>query len=337
LNCPPFRPYPLTAGGHRQTVLGFLARRNLRWPHATEDLLVDGEGDVRLLLRASWQAGPREDRPALVLVHGLGGWDEAGYGLAAGLLAFARGWHVVRMNMRGAGHGVSYCPRLYHAGLDGDLLAVLRAVAGATPRLALLGFSLGANLGLLALGRLRERVPPGLGAMVAVCPPLDLLACAEALDRPANRLYQAYFVRKLREGYRLRQRLAPHLYEAGREAGLATVREFDEQITAPYGGFASAAEYYAASSAGPWLERVDRRVLLLAAADDPLIPAASLRRFARPASGLVELEVAPTGGHVGFVGRARAPGSFWAGDRALAFLDGREPAAGPTPPTPLRR
>jgi predicted alpha/beta-fold hydrolase len=329
VTCPPFRPYPLTAGGHRQTVLGFFARRRLVWPHPTEDIVVDAERDVRLLLRASWQPGPREERPALVLVHGLGGWDEAGYGLAAGRLAFATGWHVVRMNMRGAGHGVSYCPRLYHAGLDGDLVAVLRAVAGSTPRLALLGFSLGANVGLLALGRLGERVPAGLGAMVAVCPPLDLEACAEALDRPANRLYQAYFVRKLREGYRLRQRLAPHLFEAGREAGIATVREFDEKITAPYGGFGSAAEYYAASSAGPWLERIDRRVLLLAAGDDPLIPADSVRRFSRPASGLVELEVAPTGGHVGFVGPARAPGSFWAGDRALSFLNGGPPWATP--------
>jgi predicted alpha/beta-fold hydrolase len=31
--------------------------------------------------------------------------------------------------------------------------------------------------------------------------------------------------------------------------------------------------------------------------------------------------MAPTGGHVGFVARAAAPGFFWAAERALDFLE----------------
>ena len=66
-----FKPRPLSGGGHRQTLLGYLCRRALRWDLPTEDVVVDAGDDVRLLLRATWQAGPREEHPALLLIHGL--------------------------------------------------------------------------------------------------------------------------------------------------------------------------------------------------------------------------------------------------------------------------
>jgi hypothetical protein len=315
-----FRPNPLAVGGHRQTLLGFWHRRKLRWTLPVEDLIVEAGDGIRLLLRASWQPGPRESRPALVTIHGLGGWDEASYGLATAAYAYGLGWHVLRMNMRGAGDSARICPRLYNAGLDTDLVAALAAVTRVAPRVAVVGFSLGANLALLALGRSAPHIPAGLMGVVAVSPPLDLAACVAALERPMNRLYQAYFLRNLRLSYRWRQRLCPELYEAGREEKPRTIREWDEAITAPYGGYASADEYYARSSAGPYVERLDRRVLILTAQDDPLVPAASVARWPLPASGAVQREITRTGGHVGFVGRTEAPGRFWAAERAMRFL-----------------
>jgi hypothetical protein len=97
------------------------------------------------------------------------------------------------------------------------------------------------------------------------------------------------------------------------------VREYDERITAPFGGYESAAQYYERSSAGPWLAAIDRPALVLAAADDPMVPVASVARW--PVAQSVEREIAPTGGHVGFVSRSQAPGWFWAPERALAFLE----------------
>ncbi len=318
---PPFRPRFLARGGHRQTLLGYWHRRRLAWDLPTEDIVVDADDDgVQLLLRASWQDGARETRPALVTVHGLGGWDAASYGVATGTLFWARGWHVVRMNMRGAGDSARIYAGLYSAGLDRDLVAALRWVARTTPRVAVVGFSLGANLALLALGRDGARVPPEVRRVVAVSPPLDLAACADRLEQPANRIYQRYFMKNLREAYRWRQSLRPDLYEAGRERGPRTIWEWDEAITAPYGGYGSAAEYYARSSAGPHLLAVERPTLVLAAEDDPLIPAESVRRW--PVSDHVRREMTTTGGHVGFVAPTAAPGRFWAAERALAFLQG---------------
>jgi predicted alpha/beta-fold hydrolase len=314
-----FRPHPWLSGGHRQTLLAYLLRRRLRWPHPAEDLVVDTEDGARLLLRATWQPGPRENRPALVLVHGLGGSDSSAYVLSAGALAFARGWHVVRMNMRGSGDGEELCPLLYNAGLSGDLLAVLDTVAEQVPRMAVVGFSLGANLTLLTAGRGRGRLPEAVRAVAAISPPLDLSACADALEHEDNRLYQSYFMRMLAAAYRRRHLRRPDLFPAGREAGLVTVREYDDRITGPFGGYDGAAGYYAQSSAGPWLEAIERPTLVLAAADDPMIPVESVEPW--PTSPCVRREITATGGHVGFVARSTAPGSFWAAERALGFLE----------------
>ena len=317
----PFAPARWARGGHRQTLLGFWYRRHVTWDRPTEDLLVEVGDGVRLLLRASWQPGPREHRPALLLVHGLGGWDQAAYGLCTGDLAYRRGWHVVRMNMRGAGDSARVFAGLYNAGLDQDLVAALGAVARETPQVGVIGFSLGANLALLAVGRSREKVPGPVFGVAAVSPPLDLARCARRLEHPWNRPYQRYFMRNLRIAYQYRQRLRPDLYEAGRERSPRTIWQWDEAITAPYGGYTSAAEYYERSSAGPHVAGIRHPALIMAAEDDPMIPADSVSSWPLPTSGHVRREMVTTGGHVGFVAPTVAPGRFWAGERALAFLE----------------
>jgi predicted alpha/beta-fold hydrolase len=314
----PFRPPRWLAGGHRQTVIGYWLRHFMRWPLPCADLPVDAGEGVRLLIRASWQPGAREDRPALVVVHGLGGSDASSYAVSIGRLAYARGWHVLRMNMRGSGDGEALCPLLYNAGLDTDLLAVVDEVARRVPRLAVAGFSLGANLALLMAGRCHGALPHALAALAAVSPPLDLAACAEAIERPANRIYQHNFMRMLRAAYQRRSAARPDLFPAGLESGIRTVRQYDERITAPFGGYQGAADYYARSSAGPWLAAIDRRTLVLAASDDPMIPGSSVTSW--PLSPTVRREMTTTGGHVGFVGRSRAPGWFWAAERVMDFL-----------------
>ncbi len=312
----PFAPPAWLRGGHRQTILGHGLRRLLRWPLPAEDWPIDIGKDVRLLLRATWQ--PKEESPALVIVHGLGGSDVSSYALSLGRLAFADGWHVVRMNMRGCG-GEGSCPLPYNAGLDSDLLAVVAAVARRASRIAVVGFSLGANLALLMAGRRRDILPPELRALAAISPPLDLARCAEALERPENRLYQYRFLRELTRDYRARERRRPDLFPAGRERGVRTIREFDERITAPLGGYRGAADYYALSSAGPWLVAIERPSLVLTADDDPLVPVETVARW--PLSPAVCREITGTGGHVGFVSSSRAPGWFWAAERVLDFVE----------------
>ena len=314
-----FQPPSWLEGGHRQTLVGFLLRHTMRWPLPVADVPVDAGEGVRLLLRASWQPGRHQDHPALVIVHGLGGSDGSAHSVSLGRLAYARGWHVLRMNMRGCGDGEALCPLLYDAGLDTDLLAVVDEVARRSPHVALAGFSLGGNLALLMSGRCRGALPKALAAVAAASPPIDLSRCADALEHAENRFYQHYFVGRLRRAYRERQRSRPDLFPPGLEHGSRTIREFDDRVTAPFGGYRGVADYYERSSAGPWLTAIDRPTLVLTAADDPLIPVESVRCW--PLSPTVRREITATGGHLGFVGRSRAPGWFWAAERMLQFLE----------------
>ena len=318
----PFAPPWCARGGHLQTLLGFWHRRNLRWELPTQDVWADVGDGVRLLLRTTWQPGDRARSPAVLLVHGLGGWDLATYGLATGALAYAMGWHVARMNMRGAGDSARVYAGLYNAGLDLDLVAAMNTIAAHTPRIGVIGFSLGANLAVLALGRSGPLVPSAVERVVAVSPPLDLAACAQRLEAWPNRAYQAYFMRNLRTAYRYRQSLRPDMFEAGAERKPRTVREWDQAITAPHGGYTSADEYYTRSSGGAHLTAITVPTLIVAAQDDPLIPGESVSRWPLPASGTVTREMLSTGGHVGFAAPTVAPGRFWAAERAMAFLSG---------------
>ena len=95
-----------------------------------------------------------------------------------------RGVHVVRMNLRGAGEGVTEASSLWHAGLTSDVLAAAGALAR-EPRVAnvvLVGFSLGGNVALKLAGEIGADVARSpVRAVAALSAPLDLDAVARRL------------------------------------------------------------------------------------------------------------------------------------------------------------
>jgi uncharacterized protein len=161
--------------------------------------------------------------------------------------------------------------------------------------------------------------PPGLRAVAAVSPSMDLAACVDALEERRNRIYQIYFVRRLLNRFRAKVRQCPEIYSVKGLAGIRTVREFDQAVTAPYCGFLSAADYYARASAQPLLAAIRLPTLLLTAQDDTLIPFASFADSAIRANPRIELETPQHGGHCGFVSSDSAT-RFWAEARVVDFF-----------------
>jgi predicted alpha/beta-fold hydrolase len=239
--------------------------------------------------------------------------------ISTGVHAYRAGYHVIRMNMRGCGDSLALCPRLYNAGLTPDLLGVSAWLAERVERFVVAGFSLGAGLTLLTLARERERLPEACAGAVAVCPPLDMSRSADALEQRRNWIYQNRFTRALCRAYRSRQRLAPDRYQRGRERGITTLREFDDVITARYGGYRDAEDYYRCVSSGPWLVDIDRPTLVLGTDNDPFTPYDTQAHWAH--SSDVRVEIVAGAGHVGFVGASSAPRCFWAADRVLEFAN----------------
>src|SRR5262249_43161796 len=119
--------------------------------------------------------------------------------------------------------------------------------------LVLIGFSLGGNIVLKVAGEASDAHVPGLGAVAAVAPPIDLERCSALISNPGNRWYERFIVRNLLEQVRRHQR-----YFA------------DVPRVAPRGGFADALDYYRRASALPLLARIAVPTLILTASDDPL-------------------------------------------------------------------
>lgn len=287
-------------GGHAQTVFGALARWPVRLALVRERWdLPDGDFiDVDRL------PAPADDAPLAIICHGLEGSSRSGYVRALlGELA-ARGAGAIAMNFRGCSGELNRLARFYHSGDTGDLAWVvdrLRAERPGRP-LVLAGFSLGGNVVAKYLGELGEAVPGEVRAAAVVSVPFDLALCADALDGPGvmARIYRERFLRQLRRKV-LRKDAAHAAIDLAAARRARTLRAFDEAVTAPLHGFASAEDYWARASSGPFLAGVRRPLLILAAEDDPFIPPAALPADAARANPRLTLEVSPGGGHVAFV------------------------------------
>ena len=119
-----------------------------------EERLFQIEQEVQILCHCHWQA-ERQKRLTLMIVHGLEGSSNSQYVIGTGNRAWARGWNVVRMNIRGCGGTEHLSSTLYHSGLSQDvekLVADMIASDG-LQRVALAGFSMGGNQVLRAVGR----------------------------------------------------------------------------------------------------------------------------------------------------------------------------------------
>ena len=165
------------------------------------------------------------------------------------------GFHSVRMNQRNCGGTERLTPTLYNSGLSGDYRAVLmELIEEGFEEIFFAGYSMGGNLVTKMAGEFGESAPKELKGVAAVCPALDLSACADALEDGQNYLYQWHFVQGLMERYRRKAELFPERYPRNGFGRIRTVREFDDAITAPCFGFKDAEEYYEAAGA----KRVDR-------------------------------------------------------------------------------
>ena len=144
----------------------------------------------------------------------------------------------------------------------------------------------------------------------------DVILCAYNFGQdPA---FHQRFTRSLCASYRARQTLTPTRYEKGLERNVTTLRQFDDVITAYYGRYRNAEDYYRSVSSGPRLDQIDRPTLVLGTDNDPFIPVENIAHW--PHSKTVRVEITGGAGHVGFIGSSKAPRFFWAADRMLAFL-----------------
>lgn len=315
-----FIPRRTLRGGHLQTLASFFLPRRVVLP-PPEERLVEVEPGVRVLCHCHWQPD-RQNALTVLVVHGLEGSSDSQYMLGIAAKGIAAGMNVVRMNQRNCGDTDAFSPTLYHSGRSPDVAAVTQNLIGhdRISRFALAGFSMGGNLVLKLAGEWGRGAPPEFRAVAAVCPAVDLAASADALHLPANRMYELYFMWKLRRRLLAKARLFPGRFDTTRLRGVASLRDFDERITAYYSGFAGAADYYARAAAANVMDRIAVPCLILHAANDPVIrilPETRQKILANPNVTFVETE---DGGHCSFLAHPDGDDGRWAETQIIQFL-----------------
>ena len=303
----PSQFHPRFTGGHKQTLYAWARPRHFPSLPAPEERFFDVAPDARVLAHchvhrthADTADSPRR---TLILLHGLEGSSMAHYMRGISDKAWAAGWNIVRLNQRNCGGTESLSRGLYHSGLTHDVQFVMRELLerDGVPAVAVAGYSLGGNLALKLAGELGAEMPPGLVAVCAVSPTMDLAACVTALERRANIPYQWNFVRNLKARMRRKAAAVPGLFSLDPLKRIWTVRQFDEVYTAPHHGFRDAEDYYYRASALRVAARIRVPTLVLAAEDDPFVPAATFRDPAIASNPNITVMLTPHGGHCAYV------------------------------------
>ena len=302
-----------------QTIASQFLPRRIVLPAPEERLFTVDQG-VQVRCLCHWLENAAR-RMTVLIVHGLEGSSESAYMLGCTQKALAAGMNAVRMNVRNCGGTEGLSPSLYHSGLSSDIGAVARAMISerSLERFALVGFSMGGNLVLKLAGEW-GREAPQLKAVATVCPSIELSASADALHRFRNRLYEKYFLVKLKRRMRRKAGLFPDAFKEMRLTGLRSIRDFDDKITARYCGFAGAADYYARASSLNVLERIAVPTFILHAKDDPfilLLPRTRETILRNPQIQLVETKY---GGHCGFIAEADGYDGRWAEQQVIEFI-----------------
>lgn len=259
--------------------------------------------------------------PLLVVLHGLEGSAKSSYARMIMHTALKKGWRSCVLHSRDCGDYRNRLPRRYHAGETNDIRHFLKELRknGFDGPIVAVGYSLGGNILLKYLGEVGDQCQ--LAAAVAVCVPLDLHQCAEALNTGFSKIYQHYLINRMKSSVRKKfsRHTAAFDWTAAMEA--KTFAEFDDAVTAPLHGFASMQDYYDRCSSGRFLQFIQRPTLIINSLDDPFMTPAVLPTEDM-LSDQVTLEVATAGGHVGFIegGTPWRP-RFYLPPRIIEFLE----------------
>jgi uncharacterized protein len=292
-------------GGNLQTI--WAATRARRYdgpaPHYRRERWITPDGDFIDVDHLEADGGNSSGPPAqhLVLFHGLEGSSASSYAEAFAGVARARGWAYSVPHFRGCSGELNLAPRAYHSGdfeEIGWILARLRERHHAP--LVAVGISLGGNALMRWAEESGETASRTAAAVASVCSPIDLAAAGRAIDRGFNWLvYSRMFLSTMKPKALAKLAQHPGLFDETRLEAARTLYEFDDVFTAPLHGFKDTPDYWRRASAKPHLQRIRIPALVLNAANDPFVPAASL-----PAAGALSGNVfvcrPAAGGHVGF-------------------------------------
>lgn len=319
----PFVPRRRMTNGHVMTVAAWASARQFPRLPTPEARLFRVTDDTQVLAHCYWQPN-RSACPTVLVLHGLEGSSRVHYMQGVADKAWANGWNAVLLNQRNCGGTEHLTPGLYHSGLTHDPRTVLASLVETDGLRAfgIVGYSLGGNLTIKLAGELSDSGALPVFGVAAICPTIDLERCVHAIERRSNVAYQFNFVRNLKARMRRKVKVWPGSFDLAPLSRVWTIRRFDDVYTAPHHGFGDAQNYYRVASAMRVVDQIRVPALILAADDDPFVPAEQFRDDVLRANPAIHVHIEKHGGHCAFL--ADAQGTFdgyYAERTAIDFLE----------------
>ena len=326
----PYVPPWWLSNAHLQTVYPplFAKRATIqyyreRWnstPHGKPD------GDFVDVDRLAGLHSADASKPMLVVFHGLEGSSQSIYALNLMHEAQQRGWRGMVPHFRGCSGEINRLPRAYHSGDAAEIDWILRRAKAESPDapLYVAAISLGGNATLKWLGEQGSEATKIVTAVAAISAPLDLTAAGNALEVGFSKIYAKNFLATLKKTALAKLANHPGIFNADVVRASATLREFDNEVTAPLHGYRDTDDYWLRASAKPGLTDVRVPALVLNAKNDPFLPAWALPTTQQVSSS-VTLDFPSDGGHVGFFSSSSlipfSGDSTWMPKRIFHFFD----------------
>jgi len=322
-------------GGHLQTIIASLLStgsevkyRRERWELNDGDFIdvdwAEKLAENSLALSNTATSGRLEQqKPIVVVFHGLEGNSQSQYAKSLMGAALAKGWHGAVIHFRGCSGEPNRLPRFYYAGdsLEIDtMLTRVRSIYPDNPIYAI-GYSLGGNALLKWLGEFGSNSKLNISKAVAVSAPIDLKASAVSLDSGLNRiLYTPMFVDSMRPKALALSKRFPGLLDDKRINHAKTIHDIDNAVTSVLYGAKDASDYYRKNASKPFLKNITLPTLIINAKNDPFLPPQFLPTTDE-VSDSVTLDYQEEGGHVGFYSPFVNHEHSWLPSRIMEFLE----------------
>ncbi len=271
--------------------------------------IVDGGDGVRLEGVHS-RMPDRAPRGLALLLHGWEGSVESSYMRMTAAHLLRAGFEDFRLNFRDHGDTHHLNPALFHSNrIDEVVHAAVdvanRFLSGSDRPMVVAGYSLGGNFALRVALRARAAGLP-LARAAAVCPLLDPAVTMTRMEQGLP-FYIRYFERQWRESLRRKRDTFPDDYDFDDSILRLRMRELTRWMVERHTDFDTLDDYFNGYSiAGDRLAGLDVPVDLLTSGDDPVIPVDEFRALRLPETAAIE--IAPWGGHCGFLESARLDG-----------------------------
>ena len=262
---------PWCRNPHLQTIWPrFFGRRQL--VETQLERLETPDGDF---LDLAWGPAPEYVEAVIILFHGLEGSKDSHYIQDMLQSALGKPWQVVLMHFRGCSGSPNRTHRAYHSGETSDPLFTIAHIKQRFPNVPLVGvgYSLGGNMLMKLAGETQTHNP--LSACVSVSAPLRLDECAKAIADGFSKVYQHKLLKSMRRTLKQKFTLLDYSGKVRINEtqidNLTSFDQFDENVTAPLHGYASAQDYYQKCSGMQFLRHITVPTLVLHALDDPFM------------------------------------------------------------------